>query len=90
MYTNLMIIDSLAHSHTQIIPKLNRQVLILWVDLLNMSLFNSIFPGLKMQSSDFKGQVYPLGEVEVPGIIPKRNENQQRCEGTHGFGVWEG
>ena len=55
-----------------------------------MSLFNSIFPGLKMQSSDFKGQVYPLGEVEVPGIIPKGNENQQRCEGTHGLGIWEG
>ena len=29
-----MIIDSLAHSHTEIIAKLNRQVLILWVDFL--------------------------------------------------------
>ena len=43
-----------------------------------------------MQSSDFKGQGYPLGEVEDPGIFPKGNENQQRCEGTHGLGIWEG
>ena len=42
-----------------------------------MPLFNSIFPGLEMQSPDFKEQVYPLGEVEAPDIILKGKENQQ-------------
>ena len=32
-----------------------------------------------MQSPDFKEQVYPLGDIEAPDIIPKGKENQQVC-----------